>query len=97
MALTEYLGNSSRIKVIEFLINNKDRSHSIRAILFGANVKHRNLVDTLKDLMAKDMVYIDKKVGKAILYQINELQPYVQSLIYANGLNEELLVAPVTE
>lgn len=92
--LTDYLGSSSRIKILEFLINNKERSFCIREILLGASVKHRNLVDTLKDLMAKDMVFIDKKVGKSILYQINELQPYVQSLIYANGLSRKLLVAP---
>lgn len=82
--ITDYLGNSPRIKIIQFFINNKNSSYSIREILLGANVKHRNLVDTLKDLLKKDMIYIDKKVGKSNLYRINELEPFCQSLILAN-------------
>lgn len=86
--ITDYLGSSPRIKILQFLISNKDHSYSIREILAGASVKHRNLVEKLKDLMEKDMVYIEKKVGKSNLYKINEFEPYVQSLIYANGLKE---------
>lgn len=82
--ITDFLGNSPRIKILQFLIENKTRSYSIRDIILGAGVKHRNLVDTLKDLLSKDMIFIDKKVGKSNLYQINEFEPFAQSLIFAN-------------
>ena len=82
--ITDYLGNSPRIKILQFLINNKNNSYAIKEIILGANVKHRNLIDTLKDLLKKDMIYIEKKVGKSNLYKINEFEPFTQSLIYAN-------------
>lgn len=84
MIITEHLGNSPRIKILQFLIQNKNNSYSIRDILFGAKVKHRNLIEVLKDLLDKDMIYIEKKVGKSNLYQINEFEPFVQSLIFAS-------------
>lgn len=86
--ITDKLGNSPRIKILQFLIDNKNNSYSVREILVGAGVKHRNLVEVLKDLLKHDMIYIDKKVGKSNLYKINEFEPFAQALIYANEQKE---------
>lgn len=85
--ITQYLGNSSRIKVLQFLIQNKKDSFSVREILLGAAVKHRNLVEILKDLLDKDMIYIERKIGRSKLYQINKDHPHIHALIDMEELN----------
>ena len=86
--ITECLGKYPRIKVIEFLINNKNKGSSIGEIILGANVKHRNLVEMIKDMLKKDMIYIDRKIGKSKLYKINEFNDIVQGLMFSRGIKE---------
>jgi len=81
--IREYLGDYPRIKVLEFLIYNKDHAYGIREILIMAGVKHRNLIKILEELMNKDMVYIESKKGKSHLYRIHEFHPFISSLILA--------------
>lgn len=83
LKITECLGNSSRIKIIEFLIKNKNKGMSIREILSGANVKHRNLVEILKDLLEKEVIYIERKIGKSNLYKVNESNGIIEGLMFA--------------
>lgn len=83
MILTKQLGNYPKIKVLEFLISNKEKGYSIREILLGANVKHRNLTEILKDLLKNDLIYIERKIGKSNLHKINEFNDFVQSLMFA--------------
>lgn len=80
--LTERFGTYPRIKILEFLINNKESSWGLKEIIQYARVKYRNAVEELKDLLEKDLVYIEKTLGKSHLYKINELEPYIQSLIF---------------
>jgi len=87
--ITDFLGNSPRIKILEFLIWNRDKDHSISDIILGANVKYRNLVIILEDLIKKDMIYISRKVGKSNLYKVNEFNPYIESLIFASDLKRK--------
>lgn len=86
--ISEILGNSSRIKILEFLINNKENSFSVSYILMGASVKHRNAVDILKDLVEKDLIYIEKRIGKSNMYKINEHNEFIQALIFAREIKE---------
>lgn len=88
--IREYLGNSPRIKVLEFLIFNRAKSYGVKEILMGAKVKHRNLIIILNDMLKKDIIYIEKKLGKSNLYRINEFEPFAQSLIFAAdmGMNQ---------
>ena len=87
--IREYLGDYPRIKVLEFLINNKENSFGIREIIQHASVKHRNLIIILEDLLKKDMIYIEKRLGKSNLYKINEFEPFVQSLIFATEMSRK--------
>lgn len=80
--VTRRFGRSPRIKILEFLINNRESSWGIREIIQHAKVKHRNTVEELKDLVKKDLIYIEKTVGRSHLYKINKLEPYIQSLIF---------------
>lgn len=82
MKITECLGKSSRVKVIEFLIENKDKGLSITEILSGANVKHRNLVELIKDLLEKNIIYIERKIGKSNLYKVNESNGIIEALMF---------------
>lgn len=80
--ITRRFGRSPRIKILEFLINNKNDSWGLKEILQHAGVKHRNAVEELKDLIEKDLIYIEKTLGKSHLYKINEDEPYIKSLIF---------------
>lgn len=80
--LTERFGTYPRIKILEFLINNRESSWGLKEIIQHARVKYRNAVDELKDLVLKDLVYIEKTLGKSHLYKINDAEPYIQSLIF---------------
>lgn len=81
--IREYLGDYPKVKVLEFLIYNKDYAYGMREIIMMAGVKHRNLVKILKELLDKDMIYIESKKGKSHLYRIHEFHPFIQSLIMA--------------
>lgn len=83
LKITDCLGSSSRIKVIEFLIKNKDKGMSVREILSGAKVKHRNLVDMLEDFLGQSVIYIERKIGKSNLYKVNELHGVIEALMFA--------------
>lgn len=89
MIITDYLGNSPKIKIIEFLIFNREKAHSISEIILGANVKHRTLVIVLKDLLEMDLVFIARKVGKSNLYQINEFHSFIQALVFETDLKRK--------
>jgi|LGVE01.1.fsa_nt_gb hypothetical protein len=82
--ITEHLGNCQKIKILQFLINNKDNSHSIREILVGAKTKHKGLLNALRGLLAEDMIYIDKKTGRGNLYKINKENAAIESLVFLN-------------
>lgn len=84
-SISSKFGTSPRIKIMEFLINNRQEAWGIREIIKYARVKHRNTVDEVKDLLSKDMIYIDKTLGRSHLYKANELDKFVQSLIFAMG------------
>lgn len=80
--ISRRFGRSSRIKILEFLINNRENSWGIKEIIQYARVKHRNTIEELKDLLDKNLIYIERTLGKSHLYKINELEPYIQSLIF---------------
>lgn len=80
--ISQRFGKSPRIKILEFLVNNRESSWGVREIIQYARVKHRNAVEELKDLVKKDLIYIEKTLGRSHLYKINKLEPYIQSLIF---------------
>lgn len=77
------LGNSTRIKILEFLINNKNEGWGIREIIKYARVKHRTSVKEIKNLIKEDMIYIDRTIGRSNLFKVNDLDPFIQSLSFA--------------
>lgn len=85
----EKLGESTRIKILEFLINNKENSFGLKEIILHAQVKHRTAVKELQDLLKKDMIYIERTLGKSHLYKINEFEPFIQSLIFSMDITKE--------
>lgn len=87
--ITEELGNSPRIKIIEFLIDNRNKGYSIVEIMEGAKVKHRTLIEVLKDLLNKKMIYIERKIGKSYLYKIDKDNDFIESLILASEKNKK--------
>jgi DNA-binding MarR family transcriptional regulator len=80
--ITRRFGRSPRIKILEFLINNRENSWGLKEILQHAKVKHRNAVEELKDLVEKDLIYIEKTLGKSHLFKINDDEPYIKLLIF---------------
>ena len=81
--ISQYLGRSPTIKVLEFLIINRKNSYGVKEIILGASVKHRNLIKILDELLINDMIYIEKRLGRSNLYKAHEFHPFVQSLILA--------------
>lgn len=80
--ITNYLGNYPKIKIIEFLIYNRDKDHSISEIIIGASVKYRTLIKSISELLDLDLVFISRKIKKSSMYKINEFHPFIQALIF---------------
>lgn len=84
--ISSKFGAYPRIKILEFLINNKQEAWGIREIIKYARVKHRNAVKEVQDLLDNDLIYIDKTLGRSHLYKANELNNFVQSLVFTTEM-----------
>lgn len=74
-------GDSPTIRVIEFLIRNRNYDYSKADISRGARVSKPTLFKVWKTLEELGIVVETRKVGKARMYKLNEENPIVKKFI----------------
>ena len=81
MGLEVVGGDSPTIRVIEFLIRNRDYDYSKADISRGVGVSKPTLFKVWKTLEELGIVVETRKVGKVRMYKLNEENPIVRKFI----------------
>ena len=66
----EYVGNSPRMKIIQYLIEGRDFDYTLTDML-NAQVSWGTLNEIVPNLAELGIIKITRKIGKATLYKIN--------------------------
>jgi len=79
-ALLQALGDTPKLRVIDFLITFQDFDYSLTDIAEGSEVAYRTLMDFWPDLEANQLVIETRKVGKSRMFKANMEHPLVKGL-----------------
>jgi len=79
--LTKYFGNSPKVKIVGFLIDNIPFDYSKKEIIEGSGIAKNTLMKIWKDLVDFEIVLPTRKFGKAQLYTINSDDPIIKVLM----------------
>lgn len=74
-------GESPIVKVIDFLIDNKEFDYSLTSIAHGADVGWTTIHQFWNDLINLEIVKKTRRIGRAELYKLNQVNPLVQKLL----------------
>lgn len=77
----ETLGDSPQIKILDFLMENQRCGWTLVELRDNSKVGYSTLKIMLPELLKKELVIIDKKVGKSNLYKINLKNPAIKHLM----------------
>lgn len=78
---TRVLGDSPKIKVLEFLIEGRGLDYSLSDIAEGAEIGRTTLFRIWSDLVALKMVKQTRTIGNAKLFRLNRENERVNKLI----------------
>lgn len=79
--LIEYLGNSPKLRIMDFLIENMPFDYSKKEIIEGAGMGKVTFFKIWKDILKLGIVIPTRKYGKAQLYTLNKEDPRVKILL----------------
>ena len=79
--LMEYFGQSPKVKIIDFLIDNIPFDYSKKEIIEGSGIAKVTLMKIWKDLVDFEIVLPTRKFGKAQLYTINKDDSIIKVLM----------------
>jgi DNA-binding transcriptional ArsR family regulator len=79
--LLQALGDTTKLRIIDFLADNRLFDYSQKDIIEGAGVSKKSFYDNLPSLEALGVVKRTRNVGKAKLYKLNEASPVVKRLL----------------
>ena len=88
---TKTIGNTPKIKVLEFLIEGRELDYSISDIAEGAGIGRTTLFRVWNDLISSNVIKHTRNIGNAKLFKLNVKNAYVKSLIelFDKLINEE--------
>mgnify|MGYP001572633901 FL=1 len=75
------LGDSPKIRVLEFLIEGRELDYSISDIAEGAEIGRTTLFRIFGDLEKSKVIISTRQIGNAKLYKLNTQNLLVQKLI----------------
>ncbi len=64
MALEDFLGDTSEIKIIDFLVDNMDRSYNQTEISENTGLSRTTVNQKIPELTQNNVVVVDREVGK---------------------------------
>lgn len=77
----QYLGDSPKIKVLDFLMDNFALDFSLPQIAQGSRVAYTTLIELLPKLIKQGIIIETRKIGKSKLLKINLESPIAKALI----------------
>ena len=77
----EIFGDTPKLRVMDFLIDNHMFDYPVTEIAKGANVSYNSLVIFFSDWVKKQIVVQTRKVGKSDYYKLNLENDFVKNLI----------------
>ncbi len=75
------LGDTPKIRVLEFLIEGRELDYSISDIAEGANIGRTTLFRIFEDLLETKVIVFTRQIGNAQLYKLNIKNPLVKKLV----------------
>ena len=89
---TKAVGNTPKIKVLEFLIEGRELDYSISDIAEGAGIGRTTLFRIWKDLLELGVIKHTRDIGNAKLYKLNMANSFVKKMI---DLFDALVIEPL--
>ena len=78
---TKTIGNTPKIKVLEFLIEGRELDYSVSDIAEGAGIGRTTLFRIWNDFVDLEIVKNTRNIGNAKLYKLNLSNPSVKKMI----------------
>ena len=75
------LGDTPKLRVLEFLIEGRELDYSISDIAEGAEISRTTLFRIWEDLEKSSIIKPTRVIGNAKLYQLNMENPFVKKMI----------------
>lgn len=91
---TKAVGNTPKIKVLEFLIEGRELDYSISDIAEGAGIGRTTLFRLWGDFIKLGLVRHTRDIGNAKLYRLNTENAFVRKMV---GMFDELVVEPLNK
>ncbi len=82
------LGDTPKIRVLEFLIEGRELDYSISDIAEGAEIGRATLFRIFDDLLKTGIIIPTRKIGNAKLFKLNIKNSFVQKLV---GIFDEVI------
>ena len=79
--LLEYLGNHPKLRIIDFLIDNRPFDYSRNEIMEGSGVSRNTFYKLWPTIERTELVKKTRKIGRAELYKLNEDNAVVKELL----------------
>jgi len=77
----ELLGDTPKIRVLEYLLEGRELDHSIGDIAEGAGINRVTLFRMWDEIEKSKIIIHTRNIGNAKLYKLNMDNPYVRILV----------------
>ena len=91
---TRAIGNTPKIKVLEFLIEGRELDYSISDIAEGAGIGRTTLFRIWNDFVKLGIVKHTRDIGNAKLYKLNLANPFAKKMA---ELFDTLVIEPLNK
>ena len=91
---TKAIGDTPKIKVLEFLIEGRELDYSISDIAEGAGIGRTTLFRIWNDFVELEIVKHTRDIGNAKLYRLNLANLFVRKMI---DLFDALVIEPLNK
>jgi hypothetical protein len=75
------LGDTPKIRVLEFFIEGRELDYSITDIAEGAEIGRTTLFRIWEDLVKNKMIIFTRQIGNAKLYKLNIENPLIKKFV----------------
>ncbi len=82
----ERLGNSPKIRVLEYLIETRGLDICLTDLARNSGVSRATLIRMWKNLIKEHLLIRTRDIGRAKLYKLNEKDIFVKKLIEIHGI-----------
>lgn len=75
------LGDTPKIRVLEFFIEGRELDYSISDIAEGAEIGRTTLFRAFDDLVKSGVIIPTRQIGNAKLFRLNKSNPFVRKMV----------------